>query len=110
MKTLRLYQAKNGKHPFLVWVESLKDLKAQAQINNRVRRLSLGQRGDYKRVGKGVFELRIHFGPGYRVYFGEHGKEVILLLLGGSKRSQKGDIEQAITYWQDYKERYREKD
>lgn len=108
MKALRLYRTRNGKEPFKEWIETIKGTTAMAQINNRVRRLTLGQRGDYKRVGKGVFELRIHYGPGYRVYFAEQGKEIVILLLGGDKGSQKRDVKQAIAYWQDYKGQYRE--
>ncbi|MFN3233839.1 MAG: type II toxin-antitoxin system RelE/ParE family toxin [Gammaproteobacteria bacterium] len=108
MKYLRLYRTRNGKEPFVEWASSLKDHVAVAQVNNRVRRLTLGQRGDCKRVGKGVFELRIHYSPGYRVYFAEHGKEIVILLLGGHKGSQKRDIKQAVDYWHDYKERYNE--
>ncbi|MFH1334751.1 MAG: type II toxin-antitoxin system RelE/ParE family toxin [Pseudomonadota bacterium] len=106
MKSLRLYRTKNGKEPFTEWMDCLKDHVVVAQINNRVRRLSLGQRGDYKRVSNGVFELRIHYGSGYRVYFAEHGQEIVILLLGGDKKAQKRHIEQAILYWKDYKERH----
>jgi putative addiction module killer protein len=106
MKELRFYRLDNGKEPFKLWIEALRDAVGVAQINNRIRRLGLGQRGDYKRVGKGVFELRIHYGPGYRVYFAEPGQEIILLLSGGNKGSQKKDIQQAISCWQDYKEQY----
>ena len=84
-------------------------MKALAQINNRIGRLALSQRGDYKRVGKGVYELRIHYSPGYRIYFAEQGRELVILLMAGDKSSQKRDIEQAISYWQDYKGQYREK-
>ena len=108
VKSLRLFKTRSGKKPFVEWMDSVKDATAIAQVNNRVRRLSLGQRGDYKRVGKGVFELRIHYGPGYRVYFAEQGKEIVVLLMGGNKGSQKRDIKQAISYWQDYKEQYRD--
>ena len=107
MKKLRFYQTENGKEPFKNWLESVKDKAAMAQINNRVRRLALGQRGDCKRVGNGVFELRIHYGPGYRVYFSEQGKELVILLLGGDKGSQKRDIKQATLYWKNYQEQYR---
>lgn len=106
MKSLRIYKTREGKSPFIEWIENVKDHIAIAQVNNRVRRLSLGQRGDYKRVGKGVFELRIHHSSGYRVYFAEQGKEIVILLLGGDKSSQKRDINQAIRYWQDYQEQY----
>lgn len=106
MKALKLYRTRYGKEPFTKWIEAINNVTAVAQINNRVRRLALGQRGDCKRVGKGVFELRIHFGPGYRVYFAEQGKEVVILLLGGDKGTQKRNIKQAIVYWKDYKEQY----
>lgn len=106
MKSLRLYKTENGKEPFTEWVESLKDKIALAQVNNRVRRLALGHYGDCKRIAKDIFELRIHYGSGLRVYFAEQNQTVIILLLGGNKGSQKRDIKKAITYWQDYKERY----
>ena len=99
MKALRLYRTREGNEPFKKWLEAVKDSTAMAHINNRIRRLTLGQRGDYKRIGKGVFELRIHFGAGYRVYFAEQGKVIVILLLGGNKGSQKRDIKQAIAYW-----------
>lgn len=108
MKSLRLYRTRKSKEPFGEWLTSIKDTIAIAQVNNRVRRLSLGQRGDCKPVGKGVFELRIHYGPGYRVYFAEHGNEIVILLCDGNKGSQKRDIKQAIAYWQDYKGQYHE--
>ncbi|MEM9103301.1 MAG: type II toxin-antitoxin system RelE/ParE family toxin [Pseudomonadota bacterium] len=109
MKKIRTYITLNGKEPFKEWLSTINDTITVAQVDNRVRRLVLGHKGDYKRVGKGVFELRIHYGCGYRVYFAEQGNHIILLLLGGSKNSQKRDIKQAIMYWQDYKERYHEK-
>lgn len=108
MKLLRFYKTRNGKVPFAEWLEALGDQITVAQINNRVRRLVLGQYGDYKRVSKGVFELRIHYGAGYRVYFAEVGKDIVVLLVGGDKRTQKRDIKRAITYWQDYQEQYDE--
>lgn len=89
-------------------MESLKDKIAIAQVNNRVRRLALGHYGDCKRVAKGVYELRIHYGPELRVYFAEQNQTIIILLLGGDKSSQRRDIKKAIAYWQEYKERYYE--
>jgi putative addiction module killer protein len=109
MKEIRFYKLENGKAPFQQWISELKDSSAATTINVRVRRLVLGLRGDFKRVGKGVLELRIHHGPGYRVYFAEHGKATIVLLIAGNKSSQKQDIKQAITYWKDYKEKLNEK-
>ncbi len=77
----------------------------RARIAQRLTRLEAGLFGDCKRVGTGVMELRIDYGPGYRVYFARHGATVILLLLGGDKRKQEHDIAQAKSYWQDFKTR-----
>ena len=77
------------------WFESLRDRDARARILVRIRRLSLGNPGDAAPVGDGVSELRIHYGPGYRVYFKQHGRTIVVLLVGGDKRSQKRDIEKA---------------
>lgn len=78
------------------WFDNLRDRDAQARINARIRRLSLGNPGDVKPVGKGVSELRIDYGPGYRVYFIQRGEIVIILLAGGDKRTQDRDIRTAI--------------
>ena len=77
------------------WFGALKDRAARVRIDIRIRRLSLGTPGDVKPVGEGVSELRIDYGPGYRVYFVQRGSEYILLLAGGDKSSQKSDIEAA---------------
>ena len=106
MKILKIYKTRKEKEPFKIWLTAIKNAVSTAQINNRVRRLALGHYGDSKRVAKDIFELRIHCGPGYRVYFSEQGQEIIVLLLGGNKSSQKRDIKQAISYWKDYKEQY----
>ena len=79
----------------------------QARVEARLRRLSLGFLGDHRQVGGGVFELRLDFGPGFRIYFARLGHSIILLLCGGDKSSQKRDIEQAKAYLADYKERSR---
>lgn len=84
------------------WQRKLKDRRAKAMIAARVFRLANGLPGDVRPVGQGVSELRIHYGPGYRVYFQQHGNEVVLLLCGGDKSSQQKDIETAIklaTQW-----------
>lgn len=78
------------------WFNSLRDRRAKARIDTRIRRLSLGNPGDVKPVGKGVSELRIDYGPGYRIYFVQRGATVIVLLAGGDKRTQQQDIKQAL--------------
>lgn len=80
---------------FAKWLKSLRDADAKARINARIRRLSLGNPGDVKPVGEGVSELRIDYGPGYRIYYVRKGKAVVVLLVGGDKRTQQKDIETA---------------
>jgi putative addiction module killer protein len=81
---------------FRKWINDLRDAEAQKRIFTRIRRLSVGNFGDAKSVGKGVAELRIDYGPGYRVYFVRRGSIVVILLCGGDKRTQSRDIEAAI--------------
>ncbi len=78
------------------WFNSLRDRKARARIDVRIRRLSLGNPGDVKAVGEGVSELRIDYGPGYRVYYTQRGQRLIVLLAGGDKPTQKQDIKRAL--------------
>lgn len=78
------------------WFASLRDRKARARIDVRIRRLSLGNPGDVKPIGSGVSELRIDYGPGYRVYFVQRGPMLIILLAGGDKRTQERDIKKAL--------------
>ena len=78
------------------WFSSLRDRQAKARIDIRIRRLSLGNPGDVKAVGEGVSELRIDYGPGYRVYFVPHGQTLVILLAGGDKRAQDRDIKTAL--------------
>ena len=80
---------------YAAWFKGLRDRAAKTRIDIRVRRLSLGNPGDVRPVGEGVSELRIQFGPGYRIYFIQNGDEFILLLAGGNKSSQTQDIKQA---------------
>jgi putative addiction module killer protein len=91
--------------PFAEWVARLRDGQARAQIQRRLARVRLGLLGDYKSVGGGVYELRIATGPGYRIYFAQVAKTVILLLCGGDKSSQAADIQKAKAYWVGYQER-----
>lgn len=81
---------------FSRWLDGLADVRARARVQVRIERLAGGNAGDVKPVGEGVSELRIDYGPGYRVYFTKHGDELIVLLAGGSKRSQSVDIRTAI--------------
>lgn len=97
-KEIRIYRTKKGLEPFIESLESLKDTTGRATIANRLNRISLGNYGDCRSVGNGVHELRIHYGPGYRVYFAEQENTIVLLLLGGSKRTQNKDIKKAKDY------------
>ena len=102
-RTLVIYEKSNGKSPFSQWLSALKDIKARAVIRARLNRIQLGNFGDCKSVGEGVVELKIAYGPGYRVYFGREGELIVVLLCGGNKASQSKDISQAKTFWKEYK-------
>jgi putative addiction module killer protein len=88
---------------FETWFQRLRDRQAQTRINARIRRLSLGNPGDVKPVGSGVSEMRIDYGPGYRIYYRQRGNILILLLCGGDKRTQDSDLKQAIAISKDWK-------
>ena len=92
----------NGYEPYTAWLTGLRDIHGQARIRTRLRRLAAGLYGDYASVGQGVKELRMFFGPGYRVYFGEEGKDIVIVLCGGDKSSQDSDIAKAQDYWKEY--------
>ena len=94
-----------GNGPFEDRLNSLGDVKARRKIKLRLDRVSLGNLGDYKSVGEGVCELRIDYGGGYRIYFGQVGFTIIILLCGGDKSTQQKDIRQAQEYWRDYEKR-----
>ena len=101
------YLTASGDDPYQLWLDALKDLKGRVAIQRRVDRVEHGNFGDRKFCQDGVWELRIDFGPGYRVYYAQEGKSVVLLLCGGSKRNQSADIKNAVNYWRDYKRRRR---
>ncbi len=99
------YETEEGKKPFRDWLNSLRDKRAQAKIQTRIDRVSLGNLGYCERVGQGVMELKIDFGPGYRVYFGQVGTTLVVLLCVGDKDTQTKDIKTAHEYWADYRRR-----
>ena len=81
---------------FAQWLDALRDVRARARVQVRIERLAAGNAGDVEPVGEGVSELRIDYGPGYRVYFKRQGREVVILLAGGDKRTQSADIKTAL--------------
>lgn len=81
---------------FVRWLDGLRDLRARAKVQARIERLAGGNPGDVRPVGEGVSEMRIDFGPGYRVYFKRVGREIMILLAGGDKRTQSADIKTAL--------------
>ena len=97
------YVDDRGRIPYRDWLVRL-DTATRARVQARVLRFEMGNLGDHKEVGKGVWEARLDFGAGYRVYFGRSGREVILLLLGGDKKSQRKDIKRAQQFWTEYLE------
>lgn len=108
MNEFRRYLTESGKDVFGEWLENLGDNRARAKVAVRVLRLAAENFGDCKLLRDGVSELRIDWGPGYRVYFAMEGRSIVLLLCGGDKRRQSADIERAIGYWKDYKKRTRD--
>jgi len=102
---LRIYVTRDGKRPFEEWMHTLKDMEAQGRILARLERVRLGLLGDCKSVGEGVLELRVDVGPGYRVYFGQDGRSIVVLLCGGSKARQRRDVADAKVFWKDYRSR-----
>jgi putative addiction module killer protein len=105
MFQVQRYQTVDGRNLYGGWIGELRDRRAAARIMMRIDRLAAGNFGDCKPVGGGVWELRIDYGPGYRVYYAMADKTCVLLLCGGDKRKQSTDIERAVECWQDYQER-----
>lgn len=101
-KQVLIYADADGNEPFTLWLTKLRDTVGQKRIFARLRRLEQGNFGDCKPLGDGVYELRLFFGPGYRVYFGEDRSTIVIILCGGDKSTQNQDIETAKTYWRDY--------
>lgn len=100
---VREYETANGRVPFREWLATL-DRVTRARVQARVTRFETGNLGDHKAVGGGVQEARVMFGPGYRIYFGQDGVTLVMLLVGGSKGTQAKDIRRAQRYWRDYLE------
>jgi len=105
MIEIRRYKTGNGTEPATEWLGSLKDKQARARIEVRLARLTAGNFGDCKPLRDSVWELKIDWGSGYRVYYGQVGKAIVLLLCGGDKRTQDADIERAVDYFKDFKRR-----
>ena len=105
MFEIRRYRAVTGSEPFTDWLSALHDRQAKARILARLERLGVGNFGDCKFLRDGVRELRVDWGPGYRVYFGREGQTVVVLLCGGDKRKQDSDIKKAVALWQEYENR-----
>ena len=103
MPEIRYYVASDGQQPFAAWFGDL-EAAARAKVTRAIVRLEQGNFSNVKSVGEGVFEYRINFGPGYRVYFGQDGQTLVILLTGGTKKRQQRDIDTAHAYWQDYKQ------
>ncbi len=97
-----VYADKNGREPFTDWLYGLRDIMGRKRILARIARLGQGNFGDCEPVGEGVSELRLFFGPGYRVYFGEDENSIVVLLCGGDKGSQNQDIREAKACWREY--------
>ncbi len=102
MNIINEYITPDQKAPYSMWLDGLKDHVGKARIISQVDRMELGIFGDSEPVGEGVSELRIHYGPGYRVYYAKEGKNIYLLLCGGDKSSQRKDIKLAKKYWDNY--------
>lgn len=104
MVELREYFQKDESSPFRKWSDRLNS-DAARRVTSALYRLGLGNYSNVKSVGGGVLELKIDFGPGYRVYFGKDGERIVILLGGGTKQRQQKDIEFALERWQDYRSR-----
>lgn len=98
------YLKPNGDSPFGAWFDDLNP-QAAAKVAIATTRIGQGNLSNVKGVGAGVYEYKIDFGPGYRIYFGKDGETIVILLAGGTKKRQQRDIESAQAHWQDYKDR-----
>ena len=101
------YVARDGRDHFGRWLQA-QTYQTRVRLQSRINRIKLGNFGDHRGVGRGVSELRIHFGPGYRVYYGRDGDDLVLLLAGGTKNRQARDIQQAQALWSEYRQEKRD--
>ncbi len=99
------YVTRDGKDVFQGWLNGLADRQTRVLIDKTIAKVRLGNLGRHKSVGEGVQEIVLDYGPGYRVYFGEHGATLVILLFGSTKKKQDQAIKLAIQYWKDWKER-----
>jgi putative addiction module killer protein len=104
MVEVREYLDRGGHSPFAAWSDRL-NREASAKVAGALARIQQGNLSNAKGVGAGVYEYRIDFGPGYRIYFGKDGKRLVILVGGGTKKRQQEDINTALARWQDYKQR-----
>ena len=101
-REIRIYTTPNGRAPYRQWYARIKDEKLRTIISTRLTRLETGNLGDFKRLNQDLYELRIHYGPGYRIYFGSFQNTVVVLLCAGTKGTQRRDITRAQNYWNDF--------
>ena len=104
-RDVRNYITPDGQNPFRQWLTQLPDKRAKANIQRRIARLEEGNFGDFKRLNRDIYELRINYGPGYRVYFGMFTSRIVILLCGGRKGTQRRDITRAQNYWNELRGR-----
>lgn len=106
--TLKIYETRRGSQPLTEWMQGLKDQKARTVIRTRLYRAQLGNFGYCRSLDEGVYEMKIDFGPGYRIYYGMIGHTIVLLLCEGSKKTQEKDIRLASDFFKNYKQRGKE--
>ena len=104
-KIIEYYQTENGKCPFEKWIKSITDKTTKMRILKRIERLMDGNYGEFEQLNEDLFELKFHFGKGYRIYCSDIDDKLILFLSGGDKHLQSSDIKKAMEYLKDYKER-----
>ena len=105
LRKVETYVTGDGRDVFQEWLNELADQRARVLIDKTIAKVRLGNLGQHKSVGEGVQEIVLDYGPGYRIYFGEHGTTLVILLCGSTKKRQEEAIKQAKRYWKDWKER-----